>query len=404
MEISNANPIQWWLPEIASFNNKQEIGIEHKDYCMPFNLEDTVRDQFREETDLRIDLVGYDVDEEEALILNYEEIQTGIYEVNFIPQDEDIEEQCLNFKRIVRVVGIIGSATDSGYAQNATADNDWSLVSDPPGVNFNVAPNATKFSEHLYKAITPYVVGQEIIIRSIINYAIGLGSGGQTADLLVNIHFLDGAFSVLETHNILSILGSIIGGGGSNDVTNTLTIPVGTVYISIKTICAAHGGFTNLNAGVTITHFLDSTIILGYSDCIDFKENHAKTRLLSYSNDIEYAGLDYTDEQFFNIRIKSKFYEPRGPEENESESLSDGTTQKLSSSTKEQKLLELFDLPPYMHKKIQLALQHNTIYIDNQAWVKEEAYEPGGLIHERYPFFDAKVYLTLKDSEFITNV
>ena len=30
---------------------------------------------------------------------------------------------------------------------------------------------------------------------------------------------------------------------------------------------------------------------------------------------------------------------------------------------------------PYMHDKLTLILQHNTIYLDNRAWIKEESYE-----------------------------
>lgn len=137
-------------------------------------------------------------------------------------------------------------------------------------------------------------------------------------------------------------------------------------------------------------------IVIAYSDALDIKINHKQTRSFRYSNDIEYAGLDYSSNQSFNIRVKSKFYDPRNPEENESEPLSDGTIAKLSSSIKQQKLLQLPQLPPYMHTKMQLVLQHNSIYEGNESYVKEDAYEFQAPEHDKAALFDAQVYLTLQ--------
>ncbi len=137
-------------------------------------------------------------------------------------------------------------------------------------------------------------------------------------------------------------------------------------------------------------------IVIGYSDALDIKVHHKQTRLFKYSNDIEYAGLDYSSNQNFNIRVKSKFYEPRLPEENESEPLSDGRIAKLSSTVKQQKLLQLIDLPPHMHVKMQLVLQHNSIYEGNESYIKEENYELQAPLHDKAALFDAQVYLTLQ--------
>lgn len=152
--------------------------------------------------------------------------------------------------------------------------------------------------------------------------------------------------------------------------------------------------------------------MLYYTDLLDIQSLHANTRLIEYTNEGDFAGIiyDFDDEgspvtvtPTFGIRVHSKFYEPNFPEENEGEDLGDGTVVKLSGSVKEQRLLEIEPLPPYMLKKLKLILQHNSLFIENQSWLKEENYEIDKL-DDRYAFFSSSAMLTLKDDNYITNV
>lgn len=145
--------------------------------------------------------------------------------------------------------------------------------------------------------------------------------------------------------------------------------------------------------------------IVAFSDFLSVKTTHENTRFIEYSNQSSFAGIDYVnDPRTFGIRVLSKFFVERDPEEDESEELSDGDVVKLSGSVKTQKLLELEPLPYYMHKKLKLILQHNYILIDDEEYTKEEAYEIGEPMGQgRYPFTLGKVWMTLKNS-FVTNV
>lgn len=159
---------------------------------------------------------------------------------------------------------------------------------------------------------------------------------------------------------------------------------------------------TNKASTIPITLAID----VAYSDLVDFQDLHCDTRLIEYSNGIDYAGLVYTGLESvptFGIRIKSKFYEERWPEENESEPDGAGNVDKLTSTVKTQRNLETDVMPPYMHKKLKLILQHNSLYIDNRAWVKEESYEVNK-IDDDYPFFTGSVFLTQKDDEYYLNL
>lgn len=145
---------------------------------------------------------------------------------------------------------------------------------------------------------------------------------------------------------------------------------------------------------------------VAYSDLVSIKVSHAKTKLIRFSNATDYAGLIYqgiSPVPNFSIRIEAKFFEEIDPEENEKEELSDGSVVKLLGTVKIQKLLEVMPAPFYMHRKLKYILQHNTIYIDNLAWVKEDNYEVKEASDKHDPFREATAWLTQKDNSYTTN-
>lgn len=147
----------------------------------------------------------------------------------------------------------------------------------------------------------------------------------------------------------------------------------------------------------------DSTI--AYTDLLSIKPTHKHTNLLQYSNETDFAGLIYegiTPTPSFGIRVTSKFFKRRNPQEDESESLSDGSVVKLLGTAKKQRLLQVEPAPPYMHDKLTLILQHNTIYLDNRAWIKEESYELEEL--DEYSAMNiGKAWLTQASDNYVTN-
>ncbi len=145
-------------------------------------------------------------------------------------------------------------------------------------------------------------------------------------------------------------------------------------------------------------------VLVAFSDCIEVATSHDETYLLEYSNQYDFAGIEYTDlELTFGIRIHARFFKERFPEENESEGLSDESVVKLSSETKAQKLLEIEPAPYYFHQQMKLILQHNKVTLDGEDWQKEDAYEMEDLA-DRNPFATAKSWLTRKEGDFFTNV
>lgn len=152
-----------------------------------------------------------------------------------------------------------------------------------------------------------------------------------------------------------------------------------------------------------IVDHADPSTVFARTGPLDVKSDHRNTRLIKYSNDQNYAGLDYTDGEIFQLRVWSKFFKEQLPEESESESLSDGEVVKLSSSVKQQKYFEVELMPFFMHRKIKLAVLHNTINIDDELWTEEGGYETNQP-DERFPYYTGKVWLTKQEESFITNV
>lgn len=405
MEISNANPIQWWLIDQASFNNKIEVGIEHKNYCQPFNSEDPIRDQFRDAVDLTFRMAIYNTDDEEVDSIDYVEIQDGIYELLFVPDDYSITNEEVYLKRFQveafsnpdfadglddweNIVSATGAAWGVPFTK-ASTNLTWTLVA---------GTKETYHLRHDFPQTTP--------TARTVNYAIEVTDatfGGLVGDSNFYARYRKAGVAVGVAQLIRNIppvdFGSLI---TDSFVTAESDFDEIEFYFTGAVSTGAAEGDINYDVELfEVDGLLEAPV--AYTDHINIKVNHPKTRLFSYSNDIEYAGLDYTDNQNFHIRVKSKFYDIEEVEENESEDFSDGSTEKISSSTKEGKLLETYDMPPYMHRKIRRVLQHNSIYIENQAWVKEGSYETTK-IHEKYAFFDGKTLLTLKNEGFVTNV
>lgn len=136
------------------------------------------------------------------------------------------------------------------------------------------------------------------------------------------------------------------------------------------------------------------------SDCISVKEDHDETVLITYSNNRPFASLNSsvgTPDHAFNLRIPAVFFKERFPEESEVIGLSNSRSIQLNAQVKAQRLLNVGPMPFYMHRKAKLALSFQTVTIDDQDWVKEEAYEVSET-KRTHPLSKAQCWLTEKDT------
>jgi hypothetical protein len=135
------------------------------------------------------------------------------------------------------------------------------------------------------------------------------------------------------------------------------------------------------------------------SDCLDIKPDHDETVEITYSNNRNFASINYslvTPDPEFKIRIPACFVHERFPEEDEVIELSNSRSIQLNAQVKAQRLLEVKSVPYYMHRKLKLILKHQFITIDFQDWVKSDPYEEGQS-NRRNVLRQATVWLTEKD-------
>lgn len=143
----------------------------------------------------------------------------------------------------------------------------------------------------------------------------------------------------------------------------------------------------------------DGSTVLATSDCLDIKTSHDCTKLITYSNRSDFAGLVYEDTSpvtDFYLRIPAILYRATRPQEEEVHPLSDDTWIRIWSRMEKKVKLEIGYLPDYMHEKIQLILMHDSVHIDSLSWAQRDPYEKVD-VNRRYPLEKANVLLTDKD-------
>lgn len=137
------------------------------------------------------------------------------------------------------------------------------------------------------------------------------------------------------------------------------------------------------------------------SDCLHVKNSHDETVLITYSDNKNFASLNYslvTPDPEFHIRIPATFFHERFPEESEVIELSNSRSIQLNGQVKAQRKLEIGPMPYYMHRKLKLILKHQFVEIDSQDWVQSEAYE---IIESNRRFSNKQATVWLDEKDFI---
>lgn len=112
------------------------------------------------------------------------------------------------------------------------------------------------------------------------------------------------------------------------------------------------------------------------TDLLDIQETQPGTKIISYTNETNFAGLYYENmspDLVFYIRVRCRFFHEQMPQTDEAMELTSSVIT-TSSQKKNQKLLEVEHAPYYFHNKIIEVIQHHTLTIDNNTWKKEDEY------------------------------
>lgn len=165
-----------------------------------------------------------------------------------------------------------------------------------------------------------------------------------------------------------------------------------------KTITPSSIGITNNKIQFRITDGLVTD--LAKSDCISIKEYQKETVLINYHNNRIFVSLNSaigTPDPEFNLRIPAIFFKERHPDTTETIKLSNSRMIENMSEIEFQKLLQIKNMPAYMHLKTKLALKFQNVVIDNVEWVARESYEVVDSSNPRWPMNKAQIWLNRKD-------
>lgn len=384
MTISDLNPIQFWPVAKQTFNEKIEPGIDRARYVYSPFLHDV---QFLQV--LNVDpvwMVSYDVDLNPLDILPFTETSggSGIWNLQFT--STDIGSTCVYFK-----IGTVTNAiTNPSFVATLVP---WA---DAGGVNDVWVWDATNAAKVVFSASFSNPLVQTFAAKPA-----GIYSFSYTCK---NTVALRSTTVLIQAYNGATLVGTISTIGETSTVAHLHS----GQFIAASSFDRVKISVSDIFFAADYTFFLNdfslSTFVPVFrSDLIYFTDDVFGTQLLQYSNANDYAGISYAAAEKFCLRVAAKFYEEREPEEDESEALSDSTVVKLSGTVKRQKLLEIEPLPPYLIFKLKLILKHNTLKVDDQYYIQEESLDVSKL-NDRFALFLSKVWLTLRDGGYFTNV
>jgi hypothetical protein len=101
--ISDANPVQFWLIDCDTYNERETCGVHYKCFCQPIHCNDEITIQFTEVESVTPSLVIQDSEDDQIgdlIIFDETLLDTGLYlyEVTFILSNLEICDQVIQFK------------------------------------------------------------------------------------------------------------------------------------------------------------------------------------------------------------------------------------------------------------------------------------------------------------------
>jgi hypothetical protein len=94
--FSDAQPVQFWLDRLDTFNEKDEEGIYAKCFCQPFQASDEITIQFEETTGYTRKLVVFD-ENGTFYTASIPEVSSGLFQITFTPASIGATDTQLQF-------------------------------------------------------------------------------------------------------------------------------------------------------------------------------------------------------------------------------------------------------------------------------------------------------------------
>jgi hypothetical protein len=109
------------------------------------------------------------------------------------------------------------------------------------------------------------------------------------------------------------------------------------------------------------------------SDCLAVDLTHDCTLLLSWTNDENAFGFDFSELSFTpKLRVKAKKWKPTYPKEKNVFKDNAGNRTVLKSETSKEEILTIAEMPEYLHDSVAIGLEHDSFMIDGVEYTNEE--------------------------------
>lgn len=405
MQVSSALPFTFYRNGVASFNQKQEPGIDKVCFFQPWNCEDEIKLQVLgdadEDQELRLAILDNGVEVESLEFTQTNNGSPGVPEAPItLPDVEDTYNTGTGHDWDDGVnPSIVMTEEDSPQSKIRAMDYDF-IEGNEYEITVDLVYENASSSGNIYL----YILDDDnnIVETEVLPY----DTGDTTGTFTFTLSFTAGAgYSKIGVRIESEGAGSYTFIGSLDDITGTVTVPEtpATYYLNSIEFTLSDLDLCNKYLTFEVREVVSDDLGF-YTDPIDVKTLHRNTRLIYYTNNRNFAGIVYDDnEPVFAYRVLSKFFEPRFQQEDESEPDAEGNIDKLSGTVKEQKLLEVELLPPPELRKLTLIFKHNSVWIENEAWVGEEPFEIDKL-EDRAGLFNGSIWLTKKDQNFYSNV
>lgn len=424
MQISDSVPIQFWVNG-ETFNQVDVCGIQGNCFCLPSNCTDEITIQATDASGNEFDLVLYDTDNVEISRIPFTEVASGVFQVTFIPSElsPGLCEK-ISFKIESEQYHVLTDQsfddTDQAFTTRTGLGNFW-----------GVSPNGEGWTQTTDKSFGGFAIpngcwfydGSDMEGNLSMNQA-SADSDGET--LSQSFEPITGEFTInmagtytFSYNNSVQILLTI--------ELKSLGVVVATQVITINSDGASPdagnvnnlfnlGTFTDVDE-VTIRLTSSGTSTLGTfslsltefdlyaenyvskeSDCIDMRNNHQCTKLISYTNSDDFDGINYniSPQPTFYLRVPAQLLPEENPQTQEDLELSNGVIVTIRQTIQEKYIFKLGYMTAYMHTKVQKILMHDTVIIDGIQWKKRDAYDAPRI--EDYPLKKGEVLLTKYNS------
>lgn len=383
MEISDALPIQFWLPDQVSYNDTPKGRIDKYCFIKEVLCSDTIRLQFTDTDQIDYVLRFVNSDGEETDIPFEYEATALLTEVDTWDQFgfETPWDNVGTDNPTVSVAAAAQSNSLRGYSIGVIPGGETVLIS----FKFTVTGDAMDviFKFRLAgSGITPLFVSVPVAV-GVTELSFEYTGDSDWDDMTVEVINTSGSTGNLYIDYIR----------GYRDSEEE------SISYSLSLIPQDNGLCEETKRLYIINPSTEA--VVAYSDLIRFSEYIAENIFIQYKSIKNFAGIIYDENsEYFSIRIPGVFFHERNPTDQKSLQLSNSRIVNTSSVLKKQKLFEIQDCPYYMHTKIQLILQHavsGSVVINGVEWKIEEPYEIDDSRPDTYPMRSATTYLTRKN-------